>query len=162
MNTLEISLRPATVPDLDLLFAIQAKRASLHMAAFTSKESENRDAYIAKWTRLLPTPSVSVQCILFASTLVGCIARFEVNNEVHLTYVVDQQHWRKGIASEAVHQFLKLELRRPVFARTAHDNLGSQRVLEKNAFQRVGQNTAFANARQMDILEYIYRLDQKH
>jgi RimJ/RimL family protein N-acetyltransferase len=44
-----------------------------------------------------------------------------------------------------------------LYGRTAFDNIGSQRVLEKCGFVKVGTDTGYANARQANIEEYIYK-----
>ncbi len=54
---------------------------------------------------------------------------------------------------------MEIVTERPLFARVAHDNIGSKRVLEKCGFQVVGKDVAFAQARQTDIDELILRLD---
>jgi RimJ/RimL family protein N-acetyltransferase len=51
-----------------------------------------------------------------------------------------------------------MEQARPLGARVAFDNFGSQRVLEKNGFIRIGSDSGFANARQAEIEEFIYQL----
>jgi RimJ/RimL family protein N-acetyltransferase len=40
----------------------------------------------------------------------------------------------------------------------AFDNQGSQKVLEKCGFVKIGTDKGFANARQAEIEEYIYKL----
>jgi RimJ/RimL family protein N-acetyltransferase len=55
--------------------------------------------------------------------------------------------------------FLNLETARPLFGRVAFDNLGSQKVLENCGFVKIGTDRGFANARQAEIEEFIYRLD---
>jgi len=47
---------------------------------------------------------------------------------------------------------------RPIFGRTAFDNFASQKVLEKNGFVRIGKDKGFANARQAETEEFIYKL----
>jgi [ribosomal protein S5]-alanine N-acetyltransferase len=53
---------------------------------------------------------------------------------------------------------LTIENTRPVFGRVAFDNFGSQKVLEKCGFVKIGTDKGFANARQTEIEEFIYRL----
>lgn len=48
---------------------------------------------------------------------------------------------------------------RPIHGYVAFDNSGSQRVLEKCGFRKIGSDRGFAKARQAEIEEYIYRLD---
>jgi RimJ/RimL family protein N-acetyltransferase len=40
-----------------------------------------------------------------------------------------------------------------------YDNIRSRRVLEKNGFVVVGEDTGFANARGAEVKEFILRLD---
>ena len=56
--------------------------------------------------------------------------------------------------------FLKMEKARPIFGHVAFDNYGSQRVLEKCGFVKVGSDRGFANARQAEIEEFIYKLSK--
>jgi RimJ/RimL family protein N-acetyltransferase len=76
-----------------------------------------------------------------------------------ITTWVDPEHWGEGIATRAMLLFLDALRERPVRARVAADNAGSIAVLEKLGFRRVGTETSFANARNADIEERIYRLD---
>jgi ribosomal-protein-alanine N-acetyltransferase len=48
------------------------------------------------------------------------------------------QFWGKGIATKALTEFLNIETIRPIFGRVAFDNFGSQKVLEKCGFDKVG------------------------
>lgn len=73
--------------------------------------------------------------------------------------MVDSKFWGLGIASKALDKFLTLETQRPIFGRVAFDNIGSQKVLEKCGFVKIGSDKGFANARQMKIEEFIYKLN---
>ncbi|WP_236668947.1 GNAT family N-acetyltransferase [Hymenobacter rubidus] len=75
-----------------------------------------------------------------------------------VTYWIDKEFWGQGIATAALHEFLQLEPARPIYGRTAFDNQGSQKVLEKCGFVKTGTDKGFANARQAEIEEYIYKL----
>ena len=66
----------------------------------------------------------------------------------------------QGIATTALNNFLKIELTRPIYGRVAFDNLGSQKVLEKCGFIKIGTDKGFANARQTEIEEFIYKLSE--
>jgi len=60
-------------------------------------------------------------------------------------YVIDQKFRGQGIASEAVHALTEWAFQdsglRVISAETPVDNAGSQRVLEKNDFQKTGEKT---------------------
>lgn len=155
----EIKLRSTTVADLEILFQFQLDTEANHLAAFTSKDSVNKEAYLAKYTRLLNDPTVNNQTIIVGTVIAGSIAKFIMEGDAEITYWIDKELWGKGVATAALKKFLTLETIRPIFGRVAFDNLGSQKVLENCNFIRVGTDKGFANARQMEIEEFIYKLD---
>lgn len=155
----DIKLRPTVVSDLETLFEIQLDEEANYQAAFTSKDSQNKEAYIAKYTRLLSDPTVNNQTIIAGSVIAGSIAKFVMEGDAEITYWIDKSFWGKGIATTALKDFLKIEKTRPIFGRVAFDNVGSQSVLKHCGFIRTGTDRGFANARQMEIEEFIYRLD---
>ena len=125
------------------------------------REPLDEAAYVAKYTRFLQDPTIRMQTILVAETIVGSLAKFEIEGDAELTYWVDRSFWGKGIATTALTNFLTLEPTRPLFGRVAFDNIGSQRVLEKCGFVRIGTAKGFASARQTEIEERIYKLSER-
>jgi RimJ/RimL family protein N-acetyltransferase len=99
-----------------------------------------------------------MQTILVDETIAGSIAKFEMEGDTEITYWIDRNFWGKGIATTALKNFLTIENTRPIFGRVAFDNLGSQKVLEKCGFVNIGTDKGFANARQTEIEEFIYKL----
>lgn len=158
-NEPAISLRPTTTSDLDTLFKFQLDKEGGFLAAFMPKDHDNKTAYLEKHNRLLNDPSVNNQTILLENEIAGSIAKFVMEGDAEITYWIDRQHWGKGIATQALKTFLEIEATRPLFGRVAFDNSGSQKVLEKCGFKKTGTDKGFANARQMEIEEFIYRLD---
>ncbi len=156
---MKISLRKSIKSDLELFYQNQADEEANFMAAFTSKNPFDKDAYIKKWTRLMTVNSVHMQSILLDGLLVGCVVKFVMGGDADITYALNKKHWGKGITSEAVKLFLDIETTRPLFGRVANDNNRSRKILEKAGFMKIGTNTDFANARGMEIEEYIYRID---
>lgn len=156
---MNISLRPSIESDLDLFFHNQADEEANFMAAFTSKDPYDKKSYIEKWTKLLKVESVHMQSILLDDVVVGCVVKFVMEGDADITYALRKAHWGKGITTEAVKLFLEIEETRPLFGRVANDNYGSQRILEKSGFKKIGTNTEFANARDTEIEEFIFRLD---
>ncbi|MGB0881748.1 MAG: GNAT family N-acetyltransferase [Vicingaceae bacterium] len=55
-------------------------------------------------------------------------------------------------------KFIKSSTKRPLFGRTAFDNVASQKVLEKCGFKVIAKEKGFANARQQEIEEFVYQL----
>lgn len=158
-NQPAIQLRKTEHADLDILFQFLLDKESNNLAAFTTKNATDKTTYVTKYTKLLNDPVINHCTILLNNTIVGSIAKFNRENDSELTYLIDRSRWGKGIATEALRQFLKTEPVRPIYGRTAFDNIGSQKVLEKCGFTKIGTGKYFANARQSEIEEFIYRLD---
>ena len=92
--------------------------------------------------------------------IVGSISKFMIEDDAEITYWIDRKFWGQGIATTALKELLKIEPTRPIYGRVAFDNYGSQKVLEKCGFIRIGEARGFANARQIEIDEYIYKLSE--
>ena len=159
-NKLDIKLRPTRISDLDTLFEFQLDKEGGYLAAFMPKDPTDKSAYISKYTKLLHDPTVNNQTIILGNVIVGSIARFVMEGNTEITYWIDRKFWGQGIATKALKEFLTIEPIRPIFGRVAFDNLGSQKVLEKCGFIKVGTDKGFANARQMEIEEFIYKLEK--
>ena len=159
MDISEIKLRKTVVDDLEYFFKFQLDKEANSLAAFTSKDPTDKSAYLIKYTKLLSDPTVNDQTIMVDDIIVGSIAKFEIEGEAEVTYWIDKNFWGKGIATKALESFLTIENTRPIFGRAAFDNYGSQIVLEKCGFVKIGKDKGFANARQTEIEEFIYKLD---
>ena len=154
----KVKLRKTEKSDLELLFQFQLDKEANYLAAFTSKDPTDKKAYFEKFTKILNDPTINNQTILVDETIVGSIAKFEMKGDTEITYWIDRNFWGKGIATTALENFLSIENTRPIFGRVAFDNLGSQKVLEKCGFVKIGTDKGFANARQKEIAEFIYKL----
>jgi len=159
MNISGIKFRKTEVDDLELLFKFQLDKEAINLAAFTPKDPTDKSAYLSKYTKLLSDPTVNNQTIIIDNIIVGSIAKFEIDGQAEVTYWIDKNFWGKGIATKALEYLLTIETTRPIFGRVAFDNYGSQKVLEKCGFLKIGKDKGFANARQTEIEEFIYKLD---
>lgn len=157
-NKLDIKLRPTEIADLDTLFQFQLDKEGGYLAAFMPKDPTDKIAYLTKHTKLLSDPTVNNQTILVDNVIVGSVAKFVMEGDAEITYWLDKKFWGQGIATKALKNFLAIETTRPIFGRVAFDNFGSQKVLEKCGFDKVGSDKGFANARQMEVEEFIYKL----
>jgi RimJ/RimL family protein N-acetyltransferase len=144
--------------DLNAFFEFQLDKEANYLAAFTFKDPNDKNAYLEKYTRHLADPDIHMRTIKSDGIIVGSIAKFILEGEAGITYWIDHKYWGKGIASAALSEFLKIEPSRPIYGRVAFDNYGSQKVLEKCRFEKIGEEKGFANARQAEIQEYIYKL----
>jgi RimJ/RimL family protein N-acetyltransferase len=157
-NEPDIKLRRTEVADLDCLFQFQLDKEANNLAAFTPKDPTNKSAYLNKYTKLLNDPAINMQTIIIDNIIVGSIAKFEMEGKTEITYWIDRNFWGQGIATKALKYFIKIETCRPIFGRVAFDNFGSQKVLEKCSFVKIGTDRGFANARDTEIEEFIYKL----
>lgn len=160
MELSSISLLPSTKEDLLAFYEFQLDPEANFMAAFTAKNSFNKSAYIEKYSNFLFDPSIRMCTIRLNEIIVGSISKFVMFDENEITYWIDKSFWGKGIATVALREFLKVELSRPIYGRTAFDNLGSQKVLLSNGFEKIGTDKGFANGRGEEIEEFIYMLSK--
>lgn len=157
-----ISLRPTTELDLELLFQFQLDHEGCYLAAFMPVDYNNKAKYIEKYTTLINNPTVHNQTICLDNIVVGSIAKFVLNEEAEVTYWIDRKYWGKGIASEALRIFLEIEKTRPLYGRVAFDNFGSQKVLKKCGFTKIGIDRGYTGARKKEIEEFIFQLNENN
>lgn len=156
----DLKLRPSVVEDIHIFFEYQLDEEANYIAAFTAKDPTDKAAYLEKYTRLLHNPTVNMQTIVANNAVVGTVTKFEINSEAEVAFWIDKVFWGKGVATKALKMFLEIETKRPIFGHAAFDNFGSQKVMEKCGFQKIGTEKGFANARQAEIEEFVYRLDE--
>jgi ribosomal-protein-alanine N-acetyltransferase len=153
-----ITLAVTEKDDLNLFFQFQLDEEASYMAAFMPKDPHNKTAYIEKYTKFLSDPTINMRTIRYNDVIVGSLAKFVIENNAGITYWIDRKFWGRGIATTALKEFLKVEQTRPIYGHVAFDNYGSQKVLEHCHFVKIGVDKGFANARQTEIEEYIYKL----
>ncbi|HST03124.1 MAG TPA: GNAT family N-acetyltransferase [Chloroflexia bacterium] len=153
-----VILRDVVEDDLPVFFEYQQDPLANHMAAFTSKNPADREAFMAHWARILSDDTVTTKTILLADQVVGSVGSYVQSGETEVTYWIGREHWGKGIATDALSQLLEQVKVRPLHARAAKDNLSSIRVLEKCGFAITGYDRGFANARGEEIEEVIMEL----
>jgi [ribosomal protein S5]-alanine N-acetyltransferase len=158
MTNNNVTLTETKKDDLNAFFQFQLDKEANYLAAFTSKDPNDKTAYIKKYTKLLTDPTVNMRTINVNDVIAGSVAKFVMENDPEITYWLDRKFWGQGIATTALKDFLKIEKIRPIYGRVAFDNYGSQKVLEKAGFVKIGKDKGFANARQTEIEEYIYKL----
>jgi len=153
-----VTLRDVIPSDLDIFFAQQQDPEANHMAAFTSRDPFDRDAFDIHWTKIMSDDTIINKTILYNGQIAGNIAKFTMFNQPEIGYWIGKEFWGKGIATQALAAFLKIVTIRPLYAAAAKDNLGSLRVLQKCGFVITGYDTGFAGARQQEIEEALLEL----
>ncbi|NOK07781.1 GNAT family N-acetyltransferase [Corallococcus exercitus] len=129
-------LRNVTDEDLPIFFEHQRDAVALRMAAFPSRE---RDAFLTHWRTNVLRPENVTRTIVIGGGVAGYISSWEQDGKRFVAYWMGREHWGKGIATQALAEFLVHEPIRPLHAWVAVHNVGSIRVLEKSGFRTVAQ-----------------------
>lgn len=158
-NQGDVTLRDVTVDDLPVFFAQQLDAAANWMAAFTPVQTDDWDAFTARWARNLSDDTRVAQTILWNGQVAGNVVSFQLFGQPAVGYWLGQEYWGKGIATRALAAFLEVVTVRPLYAYAARDNIGSRRVLEKCGFVVIGEDKGYAHARGVEIEEVVLRLD---
>ena len=156
---MNLLLKTTKEEDLNILFLNQTDKEANRMAAFTAENPDDKAAYMEKWTKIVHNPQVNMQTIFLEGEIVGSVLHFDMMNETNVSYWIARKYWGKGIGTLALLLFLKEVKKRPLFGRTAFDNYGSQKVLQKCGFVKIGEEKGFANARKEEIIEFVYKLN---
>lgn len=154
----QITLRNVQDSDLPIIFAHHQSEKALYMAAFTPPDPADLDAFSAHWQKIRSDKTVTLQTILVNGAVAGYISQFEMFDEPEIGYWLGEEFWGKGVATEALTQFLAMIAIRPLFARAAKDNIASIRVLQKCGFTITGEDKGFAYGRNAEIEEHILTL----
>jgi RimJ/RimL family protein N-acetyltransferase len=153
-----VRIRNLNSEDIPKFFQFQLDEEANQMAAFTAKDTSDKVAFLAHWEKIAKNIDVTIQTILFNKAVIGNITAYPMFDELQLSYWLSKEYWGNDFTSKAVSLFLIKFPARPIFSRTAFDNIGSQRVLIKNNFIKVGEENYFANARTKEIVEFIFKL----
>lgn len=148
-------LRDVRQEDLPIFFEQQLDPAAVHMAAFTAKDPADRVAFMAHWQRILGSPAIISKTIIWQGQVVGNIGSYVEDGRPEVTYWLGKDYWGQGIATKALAAFLEVQTVRPLYGRTAKDNTGSLRVMEKCGFTIIGSDRGYANARGAEIEELL-------
>jgi RimJ/RimL family protein N-acetyltransferase len=135
--TNEVSLREVHQGDLPIFFEHQLDPEATRMAAFPSRD---HDAFMAHWQKIIADEKTIVRTITFRTEVAGNIVSWEQSGERNVGYWLGRKYWGKGIASEALSQFLELVSVRPLYAGVARHNTASIRVLQKCGFTITGED----------------------
>ena len=156
--TSTLLLRDIEDADLAIFYVQQLDPEANYMAAFTTKDPTDRDAFDAHWRKIRADPNILNQTIVVDGAVAGYLASFEQFGEREVTYWLGREFWGQGIATRALAAFLGQIPMRPLYARAAKDNVASVRVLKKCGFTITGEDKGFANARGEEIEEFVLTL----
>ena len=132
----KVVLRDVADNDLSVFFEHQRDPVANRMVGFAPRD---RGAFLAHWAKILADGNVTKKTILFDRRVAGSVVSFENHGEREVGYWIGREYWGRGVATEALSQFLRCEeARRPLCAVVAEHNVASIRVLKKHGFTIVG------------------------
>lgn len=136
----DVTLRPVTRGDLDVLYAMHADPEACRMAG---TKPRTREAFLAHWGTIFGDPGVIPRVIEVrgngVAEIAGSVNVFQADGVNMVGYAIARRHWGRGIATRALAMFLAEVRLRPLYAITAADNAASIRVLERCGFACVGR-----------------------
>lgn len=153
-----VELRETTEADLEAFFQHQRDPEGRWMAAFTSKDGEDRDAFFAHWRRILGDPTILRRTVWVDGRIAGHVVSFVRGGQREVSYWYGREYWGRGLATRALRSCLEQWTERPLFARVAKDNAGSLRVLRRCGFEISGESRGFAEARGRQTEEFLLTL----
>jgi len=154
--TINILLRNVTESDLPIFFAQQLDPEATAMAAFPSRD---REAFMAHWAKIMADDSNILKTLLFDGQVAGNIVSWEGSGEREVGYWIGKEYWGKGIATQALSEFLGYVKTRPLYAHVAKHNVASRRVLEKCGFRIFGMEWVLDMQGENRVEEFILKLD---
>lgn len=132
---MDVHLRPVAPDDLPVLFAQQADPEAAAMAGFASRDEEG---FRAHWARVLADEAVVARVVEVDGLVAGNLVCWADGDQRSVGYWLGKDFWGRGIASAALHRFLREVPERPLWAHVEQGNAGSIRVLEKCGFVATG------------------------
>ena len=125
------------------------------MAAFPSRDREAFDVY---WAKIMAIDTVINMVIEVDGQVAGHLDSYLIESERQVGFWLGREFWGKGIATEALKQFLVVVKTRPLFGHVAKHNAASLRVLEKCGFNVIGEDK-YTNPANEEVDEFVLRLD---
>lgn len=149
-----ITLRPHEAADVEVFYEHQADPVATDMAKFPARDL---DAHREHWSKkVFGDPQVIGRTILVDGVIAGNLGSWRTGDGRRLVgYWIGREFWGRGVASEALRQFVAEIEERPLYAYVAVTNVASARVLEKAGFIGANENEAGSDG----VVERLYTLD---
>jgi RimJ/RimL family protein N-acetyltransferase len=127
-----MKLRPIDDGDLDAFYEHQSDSQAAELADVPSRQ---RPAFDAHWAWIRAEPEILLRTIEVDGDVAGYVFTFISAGRRVVGYWLGRDWWGRGIATQALADFLELVDERPLRATVAPANRASMRVLEKNGFR---------------------------
>lgn len=149
-----LTLRPVIPSDLPIFYAQQRDPEAARIAAFPMREEQ---PFMTHWHKILLNPDGLIRAIVVDGQVVGNMVSYSQDEMREVGYWLGRDYWGKGIATQALREFLVIEQTRPLYALVAKHNIGSMRVLQKCGFV-VQREEAIEDATSGAFIEVLLRL----
>ena len=150
----KIHIRDVTESDLPILYEQQLDPEATAMAAFPSRD---HDAFMAHWKKIMAYENNLIKTISYAGEVAGYILSWEMEGEREVGYWLGKAYWGKGIATQALAEYISIVKTRPLMSHVARHNIGSRRVLEKCGFKVIGEDK-YTNPAGVEVEEFVLKL----
>jgi RimJ/RimL family protein N-acetyltransferase len=130
-----VALRETEESDRPVLFEHQREPEANEMAAFPARDET---AFAEHWERVRADPTSITRTVLADGEVAGRMLSWIDDGDRVVGYWLGRAFWGRGVASEALRQFVDVLGERPLSANVAEHNVASLRVLEKCGFVAVG------------------------
>lgn len=151
----DVLIRDVIESDLPVFYEQQLDPEATAMAAFPSRD---REPFMAHWARIMANESGIHKTVLFNGQVAGNIVCWEQDGEQEVGYWIGKKFWGKGIATNALREFLNEFKIRPLVAHVAKHNVASRRVLEKCGFTFIKEDK-YVNPAGEEVEEFVLKLD---
>jgi RimJ/RimL family protein N-acetyltransferase len=131
----KVQLRDVEAGDLALFFEHQRDPVAVAMVVFRSRDAAE---FAQHWAKLLLDETKLKKTIVVDGAVAGNIGSWTAEGKREVGYWIDRAFWGRGVATEALTAFLRLEQTRPLHAGVAKHNTASIRVLQKCGFTLTG------------------------
>lgn len=157
----EIELREVWDDDLPIFNEYLRDPQSQAMAASTFVDYTDTQGFNSYWRKLRTNDDATVRTITLKGQpyeVVGHIAIAPGGNGKQVSYWIDRSQWGQGIATSALRAMLVEVSDRPIFANIARINEPGAAVLQRNGFNRAGNDSGFDASKGRMIDDVIFRL----
>jgi RimJ/RimL family protein N-acetyltransferase len=124
-------LRDVIEEDLPVFFEHQRDPEAVEMAAFPARE---REPFFEHWHTIMDDDELVAKTIVSNGEVAGNIGSWERDGKRLVGYWLGREFWGRGLATQALAEFVEELSVRPLYAEVATTNIGSIRVLEKCGF----------------------------
>ena len=113
------------------------------------------------WIKILADETIDKKTVLYEGRVAGHVVSFEWSGKREVGYWIGKEYWGKGIATQALSEFLPLVWERPLYAWVAKHNLASIRVLQKCGFTIADEDSGSYDGSGEEVEGYILTLAEK-